>query len=111
MNEKILVVDDENSLRRVLCAMLESEGYEVDDACNGAEAISKIANNSYAAVITDLKMPEVDGIELLKHVNDKYRDGGWSSTNSGSVPRRLQHARCGPVRVCCFSGWLFRLRR
>jgi len=63
--KRILVVDDELSIRKVLQAMLSREGHEVDLASNGAEAISALGERSFELVVTDLKMPGVDGLELL----------------------------------------------
>ena len=63
--KRILVVDDELSIRKVLQAMLAREGHEVDLAGNGADAISALGDRSYELVVTDLKMPGVDGLELL----------------------------------------------
>ena len=63
--KRILVVDDEHSIRKVLQALLMREGHAVDLATNGAEAISRLGEESYELVITDLRMPGVDGMELL----------------------------------------------
>jgi DNA-binding NtrC family response regulator len=63
---RILVVDDEPNLRRVLSAMLVREGYEVVLAADGEEALDSL-DDSIDVVITDLKMPRVDGMALLRH--------------------------------------------
>ncbi|MCK6505335.1 sigma-54 dependent transcriptional regulator [Myxococcota bacterium] len=63
--KRILVVDDEQSIRKVLQALLVREGHAVDLAANGAEAIGRLGEESYELVITDLRMPGVDGMELL----------------------------------------------
>jgi DNA-binding NtrC family response regulator len=62
---KILVIDDERSIRNVLKDILEYEKYTVDLAENGAEGVDCVNNNSYDAVLCDIKMPEMDGIEFL----------------------------------------------
>jgi two-component system response regulator AtoC len=66
---RILVADDEPNLRRVLTAILAREGYEVVQAADGAEAISACQGGDIDVVITDLKMPRVDGMEVLRHVS------------------------------------------
>jgi DNA-binding NtrC family response regulator len=71
---QVLVVDDEPNLRRVLSAMLKMQGYSVKVACDGAEAMVELKLTSYSAVVTDLKMPRVDGLELLAHVASYYPD-------------------------------------
>ena len=69
---KILIVDDELNMRLVLTAMLKKEGYEIASAADGSEALSILKSGPIDAVITDLKMPNVDGMELLNHMNDKH---------------------------------------
>lgn len=65
---KILVADDETNILKVLSALLKKEGYEVITAENGEEALVRLYEEGVAVVITDLKMPGMDGIELLKNV-------------------------------------------
>ncbi len=66
--EKILVVDDEQSLREVLSIMLKRAGYTVTSAADGEEAIEHLNKEIFDLVITDLRMPKVDGMEILKAV-------------------------------------------
>jgi DNA-binding NtrC family response regulator len=68
MADRILVVDDEANLRKVLGAMLRRDGYEVDTAEDGAEALLMLDDERYAAVLTDLRMPQVDGMAVLRRV-------------------------------------------
>ena len=63
---RLLVVDDEQSIREMFKILLEEDGYEVDLVSDGKEAISKIESQPYDLVITDLMMPEVGGMEVLK---------------------------------------------
>jgi two-component system response regulator PilR (NtrC family) len=66
--EKILVVDDEQSLRDVLSIMLKRAGYTVTSAADGEEAIELLDREIFDLVITDLRMPKIDGMEVLKAV-------------------------------------------
>jgi two-component system, NtrC family, response regulator AtoC len=66
---QILVADDEPNMRKVLRAMLEHDGYDVHLAEDGAAALDVLANNHVDVLITDLRMPEIDGMELLKRVH------------------------------------------
>jgi len=68
---KILVVDDEDSLRTVLCGDLEGEGYLVSSAADGQEAINILTTNDFDMILLDIKMPNVDGFEVLKFVKEK----------------------------------------
>jgi two-component system response regulator AtoC len=67
MRSRILVVDDEPSIRKVLQAHLSRDGHDVDVAADGAEAIAKISSEPWDLVVTDLKMPGVGGLEVLAH--------------------------------------------
>lgn len=62
---RVLVADDDPSVRRVLERALEREGYVVATASNGAEALEAVAAAPPDLVVTDINMPDVDGIELL----------------------------------------------
>ena len=64
--QRILVVDDEAKMRRLLEIMLVKMGYEVLQAANGREALQHLRNEPADFVITDLRMPEMDGVELLR---------------------------------------------
>ncbi|NWF72122.1 MAG: sigma-54-dependent Fis family transcriptional regulator [Nitrospirae bacterium] len=66
--EKILVVDDERGLREVLSIMLKRAGYAVIEASDGEEAMGHINKEIFDLVITDLRMPKADGMEVLKAV-------------------------------------------
>jgi DNA-binding NtrC family response regulator len=65
MASKILIVDDEKAIRDSLKLVLDDEGYETEIAQDGGEALVKIESDDYDVVITDIKMPNVDGMELL----------------------------------------------
>lgn len=69
---KILVVDDELNMRLVLSAMLKKEGFEVATASDGLNALEILKEEDCAVVITDLKMPNLDGMELLSRVVKHY---------------------------------------
>lgn len=62
---KILVVEDEQHQRELYTMELQDEGYEVDQAANGREAVDKVKANKYDLVVLDIRMPEMDGIEAL----------------------------------------------
>ncbi len=64
----ILVVDDKDSMRNMLFDTLTEEGYRVDAAGDGKQAIDLVRNKSYDLVLTDLKMPDVDGLKVLTEV-------------------------------------------
>ena len=67
----ILVVDDEDKIRRIIRLMLSVKGHKIDEAKNGEEAFLKLKEDYYDLVIADIKMPKMDGMELLKRINDE----------------------------------------
>ena len=67
---KILVVDDQRNMRTTLAMMLRGGGYEVDEAADGAQGRESGANGAYDVVITDLRMGEYDGIDVLRAVKE-----------------------------------------
>ena len=65
---KILIVDDEVPIRRTLRDILEFEGYDVEEAADGLECIAKVQKEKFDVIITDIKMPKMDGIEALERL-------------------------------------------
>lgn len=74
MKPRILVVDDEESIREFLDIMLRKEGYDVTCVEDGQEAIDTLKKKTFDMVISDLQMPNVTGIELLRHVSEQNPD-------------------------------------
>jgi two-component system response regulator AtoC len=73
-NQSILVVDDETKMRRLLEIMLTQLGYEVYQAEDGQKALNFLNTQTVDLVITDLKMPNIDGIELLRQLREQKND-------------------------------------
>ena len=67
---RILIVDDEQSIRETLREILEYEGYEIEEAEDGDKALSLIKKFNYDAVLADIKMPKLDGLELLEKAKE-----------------------------------------
>ncbi|MCX7944083.1 MAG: response regulator [Deltaproteobacteria bacterium] len=68
---KILIVDDEPVIRDILTEFLTLEGYEIETAQDGLEAREKILSGKYNVILSDLKMPNLDGMQLLQFINDR----------------------------------------
>ncbi len=69
---RVLVVEDDSNLRNIVRCILQKAGYEVIEACNGIEAADKIAEFSIQLVITDILMPDREGIETIVGLRRKY---------------------------------------
>jgi len=67
---KVLVVDDEMDIRTLLGALLRVSGYIVEDASDGLEAVTMLTNHEFDLVLSDIYMPNMDGIQLLKHIRE-----------------------------------------
>lgn len=67
---KILIIDDEKAIRATLKEILEYEGYTVDEAADGQTGLEKIENEDFEAILCDVKMPKMDGMEVLKKAKE-----------------------------------------
>jgi response regulator RpfG family c-di-GMP phosphodiesterase len=67
-----LIVDDEPRLRQVLVRLMESDGFLCTEATNGVEALEHLQRQPYTLVLTDLRMPRMDGIELLRQARSRF---------------------------------------
>jgi two-component system, NtrC family, nitrogen regulation response regulator NtrX len=71
---KILIIDDEKSIRKTLREILEYEKYQVDEAQDGAEGLAMIQKEKYDIILCDIKMPKMDGIEVLEKLMQQASD-------------------------------------
>jgi two-component system nitrogen regulation response regulator NtrX len=71
---KILIIDDERAIRRALREILEFEDFQVDEAENGVEGLEKAKNTLYDIIFCDIKMPQLDGMEVLDALNQAKID-------------------------------------
>jgi len=69
---RILIVDDEGPIKNLLVTFLTSQGHQCDTAMNGVEALKKANQHHYDAVITDIAMPEMDGIALTQKLSQRF---------------------------------------
>src|SRR5437870_4437643 len=69
-----LIVDDEPRLRLILSQLMRAEGFRCVEAANGLEALDHLSREPITLVMSDMEMPKMNGIELLKHLRAKYPD-------------------------------------
>ncbi|MBI5116101.1 response regulator [Candidatus Poribacteria bacterium] len=72
MESSILIVEDDAVQRRQMARVLKADGYGVREASTGTEAVAKLAENNIAIVLTDRKMPGMDGVSLLLHIKANF---------------------------------------
>jgi signal transduction histidine kinase len=88
VNKCILVIDDERRMADSLKTLLSKHGYDVTVAYSGADGIAKIKENLFPLIITDLRMPDIDGYEVMKHIQEHAPGAliiaitGYASTES-----------------------------
>lgn len=94
---RLLVVDDEKIKRITLADDLATQGHEVVVAADGEEALEKLATGRFDVVVTDLKMPKLDGIELLKHIKQGPQGNieVIMMTAYGSIPVAVEAVKLG----------------
>ncbi len=75
MSKTILIVDDSASLRQVVSIALKGAGYEVIEACDGKDALTKLTGQKIHLIVSDLNMPNMDGIQLITEIkkNASYK--------------------------------------
>src|ERR1700761_6362093 len=71
MPKRVLVVDDAGLVRRYYREILESAGYDVDEAMNGMEALERLLQKSVDLLIVDINMPQMDGLSFLRQLRQK----------------------------------------
>jgi two-component system NtrC family response regulator/two-component system response regulator HydG len=93
---RILVVDDEINARSALRALLSEEGYEVAEAADGEEGLAKLAELAPDAVLSDVRMPKLDGLQFLERAKEMGSDAAFvMMTAYGSVDLAVQAMRTG----------------
>ena len=92
---KILVVDDEERIRRLLKMYLEREGYIIEEAEDGNEALAKSLANDYDVILLDLMMPGKDGIEVCRELREKKATPVIMLTAKGEEVNRVQGFEVG----------------
>jgi putative nucleotidyltransferase with HDIG domain len=115
-DRRLLIVDDDESVRRIVAALLSDEGYETHTAANAEEALFALRGHPFALVITDMKMPERDGLWLLGQVRRAHSDVSViMMTGYGQVDTAVEALRHGasdyltkPVRVNQLSAAVLR---
>lgn len=103
MAKRILTVDDSASIRQMVSFTLKKEGYEVIEASDGNDALAKIKGNPADLVITDLHMPNLDGIGLIKALR---ADSSFRFTPIIMLTTESHEGRKNEGRQAGATGWI-----
>ncbi|NMC65519.1 MAG: sigma-54-dependent Fis family transcriptional regulator, partial [Acidobacteria bacterium] len=96
--DSLLIIDDEKSLLDVLSLMFKKEGYEVKTAASGAEGLDILTNNTVDLVITDIRMPHLSGMEILKYVKENQPETPVIViTAYGSIQQAVEALKAGAL--------------
>ncbi|MCF8230237.1 MAG: sigma-54 dependent transcriptional regulator [Bacteroidales bacterium] len=91
----ILVIDDERSIRNTLREILEFEKFKVDDAENGMKGLELMKENEYDAVLLDIKMPHMDGMEVLDRILEEYDTPVIMISGHGNIDTAVESIKKG----------------
>ena len=95
---RVLLVDDQPELRRLFQRTLTKAGHQVAVAENGRKAVALVADNTFDVVISDVRMPDMTGIELLQHLRGKgLRLPVIVITGHGDIPLAVEAMKCGAL--------------
>lgn len=93
---KILIIDDERSIRNTLKEILEYEKYEVDEAADGETGLQKVLSEDYDVVLCDIKMPKMDGMEVLEKAAEAGKSSSFIMVSAhGSIDTAVDATRKG----------------
>jgi DNA-binding NtrC family response regulator len=96
MSKRILIVDDDGPMRSFLCTVLGEEGYRLEEARNGTEGLAMLSASDFDLVVTDLRMPGLSGLDLLREGKKARPEARWVViTAYGSIGNAVEAMRSG----------------
>jgi CheY-like chemotaxis protein len=93
----VLVAEDDQAVRMLIRAVLQRDGYEVEEAVNGVEALIKLGERDYGAIVFDLTMPQLSGYDVLAAITERRRPARCVVIVSAAAPSEI--ARADPTIV------------
>lgn len=101
MAKTIMVVDDSASLRNVVCIALKGAGYDVIEAADGREALSKLKGQKVHLIVSDVNMPNMDGITMVREVKklDAYKFTPIMMLTTESQPEKKQEGKAAGAKA------------
>ena len=102
-DKKILAVDDSISIRKSISFVLTQEGYEVVEAVDGVDGLAKAKEDKFNLVITDINMPNMDGIEMIKQIRQTE---GYKFTPIIALTTENQDSKMQEGKAAGAKGWI-----
>lgn len=102
-DKKILAVDDSISIRKSISFVLSQEGYEVIEAVDGVDGLAKAKEDKFNLVITDINMPNMDGIEMIKQIRQTE---GYKFTPIIALTTENQDSKMQEGKAAGATGWI-----
>ena len=102
-DKKILAVDDSISIRKSISFVLTQEGYEVVEAVDGVGGLAKAKEDKFNLVITDINMPNMDGIEMIKQIRQTE---GYKFTPIIALTTENQDSKMQEGKAAGATGWI-----
>ena len=102
-DKKILAVDDSISIRKSIYFVLTQEGYEVVEAVDGVDGLAKAKEDKFNLVITDINMPNMDGIEMIKQIRQTE---GYKFTPIIALTTENQDSKMQEGKAAGATGWI-----
>lgn len=102
-DKKILAVDDSVSIRKSISFILGQEGYEVVEAEDGVDALKKAGSEKFGLIISDINMPNMDGIELIKQLRN---DANYKFTPIIVLTTENQDSKMQEGKAAGATGWI-----
>ena len=101
--KRILSVDDSQSVRQMVSFTLRKAGYEVSEACDGRDGLSKVGQSKFDMIITDLNMPKLDGIQMITAIRSVQ---GYAFTPILMLTTESQPEKKDAGRKAGATGWI-----
>jgi two-component system chemotaxis response regulator CheY len=103
--KKVLLVEDDDYVRQLVSLMLRTKGYSVVEAVNGRDALDKLTANEVRMVITDLRMPQMDGIQFIRELR---KEAAYKSLPVVVLTSEFQEQKKREAEQAGISGWIMK---
>lgn len=100
---KVLLVEDNDYVRQLVSLLLRGKGYSVVEAVNGRDALGKLRGSEVRMVITDLRMPQMDGIQFIRELR---KEAGYESLPVVVLTSEFQEQRKREAEQAGINGWI-----